>query len=76
MIFENGILFLRDALILREFCDVIKNGDSGHLIVVLKMLALMYRGSGCTKYVQEVLFLIHNLTNVWPKSLVYVCSHL
>lgn len=76
MVFENAILFLRDGLILREFCDAVKDGDSGRIITVLKLLALSYRGSGRTKYAQEALFLVHNLTNVWPKSLVYVFKSL
>ena len=69
MIFENMSLFLRDALILYEFNDAIKGGYSGRIIRVLKVLALMYRGSGRTKYAHELLHLIHNLTHVWPKPL-------
>ncbi|KAH9840190.1 uncharacterized protein C8Q71DRAFT_746208 [Rhodofomes roseus] len=69
MVFENASLFLRDALILREFADAIKAGDSGRIVIVLKVLALSYRGSGRTKYAQEALHVIHNLTHVWPKPL-------
>ena len=69
MVFENASLFLRDALILHEFTDAIKGGYSGRIIRVLKILALMYRGSGRTKYAHEVLHLVHNLTHVWPRGL-------
>ncbi|EJF62570.1 hypothetical protein DICSQDRAFT_57887 [Dichomitus squalens LYAD-421 SS1] len=69
MVFENACLFLRDALILREFTDAIKGGYSGRIIRVLKILALMYRGLGRTKYAHELLHLVHNLTHVWPKPL-------
>ncbi|KAI1784236.1 hypothetical protein LXA43DRAFT_902027 [Ganoderma leucocontextum] len=69
MIFENMSLFLRDALIMREFNDAIKSGYSGRIIRVLKMLALIYRGSGRTKYAYEMLHLIHNLTHLWPTAL-------
>ncbi|KAH9929201.1 uncharacterized protein B0H18DRAFT_1154576 [Fomitopsis serialis] len=69
MVFENACLFLRDALILREFCDSIKAGDSGRLIIILKILTLSYRGSGRTKYAQETLYLVHNLVHLWPKPL-------
>ncbi|TFY52109.1 hypothetical protein EVJ58_g10195 [Rhodofomes roseus] len=69
MVFENACLYLRDALVLREFNDAIKAGDSGRLVVLLKVLALTYRGSGRTKYAQETLYLIHNLEHVWPKPL-------
>ena len=69
MVFENACLFLRDALILRKLADSIKAGDSGRLVIILKTLALGYRGSGRTKYAQETLFDIPNLAHVWPKPL-------
>ncbi|KAH7918344.1 hypothetical protein BV22DRAFT_1075903 [Leucogyrophana mollusca] len=72
MVYENAILFLRDALLLREFTDAVKAGDSGRVVLVLKMWALSYRGSGRTKYAHEMLFLLHNITHVWPKSMVDV----
>jgi len=69
MVFENAVLFMRDALVLCEFMDAIKDGDSGRIIIILKTLALSYRGSGRTKYAHELLFLMHNLTQIWPKPL-------
>jgi hypothetical protein len=51
MVFENVLLFLRDALITHEFTDAIKCGDSGQVVLVLKIWALSFRGSGRTKYV-------------------------
>jgi len=71
MVFENAILFLRDALLSREFTDAIKAGDSGRVVLILKVWALSFRGSGRTKYAYEMLQLIHNLTNVWPKPIWY-----
>ncbi|KAJ7762332.1 hypothetical protein DFH07DRAFT_867516 [Mycena maculata] len=68
-IYENACLFLHDALILREFTDSIKAGDSGRVILVVKLLALSFRGNGHSKYAYEMLHLIHNLTHVWPKPL-------
>ncbi|KAI0731532.1 hypothetical protein C8Q72DRAFT_823117 [Fomitopsis betulina] len=69
MVFENVCLFLRDALVLRELADAIKAGDSGRIIIILKVLALSYRGSGHTKYAQECLIVIHSLVHLWPKPL-------
>ena len=66
---KNASLFLRDALISREFNDAIKAGNSGQVILVLKIWALSFRGNGRTKYAYEMLHLIHNLTSVWPKSI-------
>ncbi|TFY51101.1 hypothetical protein EVJ58_g10739 [Rhodofomes roseus] len=69
MVFENAILLFRDALILRLLTDTVKCGDSGRLVLVFKILALYYRGCGRTKYAQEVLFVLHNITHVWPEPL-------
>jgi hypothetical protein len=69
MVFENAILFFRDALYLREFNDAIKSGDSGRVFVILKVWVLSYRGQGRTKYAQEALHLLHNMTHVWPDGL-------
>lgn len=76
MVVENAMLFLRDALIVREFCDAIKVGDSGRILLMLKTFALMYRGTGRLKYAYEMLHLIHNLTHVWPEELRYVHTYL
>ncbi|KAH9918031.1 uncharacterized protein B0H18DRAFT_883201 [Fomitopsis serialis] len=69
MVYENALLFMRDSLVLRALTNAIKMGVSGRIVLILKALALIYRGSGRTKYAQEVLFLIHNLTHVWPEGL-------
>ncbi|KAJ6548938.1 hypothetical protein B0H19DRAFT_1265721 [Mycena capillaripes] len=68
-IFENASLLLHDTLISREFTDAIKAGDSGRIVLVLKVFACSYRGNGRTKYAHEMLHLIHNLTKVWPVSI-------
>ena len=40
MVFENAVLFFRDALISREFSDAVKAGDLGRVLMVLKAWAL------------------------------------
>ncbi|KAH9028546.1 hypothetical protein EDB84DRAFT_1606274 [Lactarius hengduanensis] len=72
MIFENPVLFLCDGLILREFSDAIKSGDSGRVLLVLKLWAFGFRGSGRSKYAYEVLHLLHNVTHVWPEPVVRI----
>ncbi|KAH9911535.1 uncharacterized protein BXZ73DRAFT_93356 [Epithele typhae] len=69
MVYENAILFLRDALLLRGFDDAIRAGCSGRILRTLKVLAFAYRGLGRTKYAHEVLHLVHGLTTVWPEPL-------
>jgi len=72
IVFENAVLFFRDALISREFSDAVKAGDSGRVVLVLKIWALSFRGNGRTKYAYEMLHLVHNLTSVWSPQIRYV----
>jgi len=72
MVFENAQLLLRDQLVSREFADAVKCGDSGQIVLVLKIWACSFHGHRCTKYVHEMLHIIHNLTHVWTKGLQYV----
>jgi len=37
MVFENAVLFLRDGLISCEFTDTVKGGDSGRVVLILKI---------------------------------------
>ena len=69
MVFENAVLFMCDVLVSREMTDVIKAGDLGRVVLVLKAWALSFRGNGRTKYAHEMLHLIHNLTSVWSKEI-------
>ena len=75
MLFENGVYFLRDALLSREFSDAIKFGDSGRVVLVLKLWALAFRGNGRTKYAYEMLHLIHHLEAVWSPEIRQVVHH-
>ncbi|THH13425.1 hypothetical protein EUX98_g9728, partial [Antrodiella citrinella] len=68
-VFTNAILFMRDALVLREFNDAIKDGDSGRIVTVLKFLAFAFRGNKHPRYAHETLHLLHNLVCVWPDGL-------
>ncbi|KAJ7114691.1 hypothetical protein C8R44DRAFT_880777 [Mycena epipterygia] len=72
MVFENAILFFRDALLTREFTDAVKAGDSGRVVLILRMWVFSYRGSGRSKYAHEMLHLLHNLICVWTKELRHV----
>ncbi|KAJ7804261.1 hypothetical protein B0H14DRAFT_3091849 [Mycena olivaceomarginata] len=58
-----------DSSILRELANTVKAGDSGRIVLILKLLACSYRGNGRTKYAHKMLHLIHNLTKVWPASI-------
>lgn len=69
MVFENASLCPRDMLITRFVSDAVKTGDSGHVILVIKVWALAFRGNGRSKYAHKMLHLLHNLVNVWCKEL-------
>ncbi|KAJ7487292.1 hypothetical protein B0H11DRAFT_2172828 [Mycena galericulata] len=75
MVFENAVLFIRDALLTREFADAIKAGDSGRIVLVLKLFAFTYRGNGRTKYAHEMLHVLHNIVNVWSDGLRHTILH-
>ncbi|KAJ7206570.1 hypothetical protein GGX14DRAFT_568125 [Mycena pura] len=75
MVFENAILFVRDALLTREFADAIKAGDSGRIVLILKLFAFTYRGNGRTKYAHEMLHVLHNIVNVWSDGLRHTILH-
>jgi hypothetical protein len=81
MVFENAILFVRDALLTREFADAIKAGDSGRIVLILKLFAFTYRGNGRSKYAHEMLHVLHNIVNVWSDGLrsvfyYYSCEYM
>ncbi|KAG8683088.1 hypothetical protein FRC09_016299 [Ceratobasidium sp. 395] len=44
----------------------IKQGDPGHVLIILKVFALSFRGVGQTQYAQEMLHIIHNVEKIWP----------
>ncbi|KDN46746.1 hypothetical protein RSAG8_04126, partial [Rhizoctonia solani AG-8 WAC10335] len=69
MVFEDSSLFIRDALEVHAYTAAIKAGDSGRALLSLKLWALAFRANGRSKYAQEMLYLIHNLTHVWPGPL-------
>ena len=69
MVFENAVLFMCNSLLLREFTDAVKSGDSGRILLVLKVWVRSFRGQGRLKYAQEVLYFLHNITHVWPPPL-------
>ncbi|CUA70963.1 Protein furry homolog [Homo sapiens] [Rhizoctonia solani] len=69
MVYENALLYIRDALTLRELITATKRGDPGCLVLVFKVLALSFRASGRTQYAFEALSLIHHIQVVWPAPL-------
>ena len=70
MVYKNALLFLRDALHLHKFSDTVKAGDSGRVLNVLKAWGLAFCGNGRSKYAYKILYLVHNVTHVWPAPLV------
>ncbi|KLO06208.1 hypothetical protein SCHPADRAFT_838360 [Schizopora paradoxa] len=68
MIFENACLFMRDALVLREFTDAVRVGDAGRVFKVIKLWAYGFRGGGKPKYAQEAMEFVHNATCVWTEK--------
>ncbi|KAJ7724186.1 hypothetical protein DFH07DRAFT_759173 [Mycena maculata] len=72
---STRILFIRDALLTREFADAIKASDSGRIVLVLKLFTFTYRGNGRSKYAHEMLHVLHNIVNVWSNGLRHTILH-
>ena len=43
---------------------------------VLKVWGLSLHGNGQLKYAYEIMYLVHNLTYIWPPSIMYVLPSL
>ncbi|KAI0069829.1 hypothetical protein K474DRAFT_1747000 [Panus rudis PR-1116 ss-1] len=69
MVFENAVLFNRDALHLFAFTTVVREGDSGMILIMLKLYALAYRAMRRPRYSLESMTQLHNLLYIWPKPL-------
>ncbi|KAG8733025.1 hypothetical protein FRC10_000469 [Ceratobasidium sp. 414] len=69
VLFEDSALFICDALEFEEFMAAVKAGDSGRIVLTLKLWAFSFRANGRSKYAKEMLHLIHNLTHVWSPAL-------
>ncbi|KAG8698170.1 hypothetical protein FRC09_007391 [Ceratobasidium sp. 395] len=69
VVFEDSALFICDALEFEEFIAAIKAGDSGRIVLTLKLWTLSFQANGRSKYAKEMLHLIHNLTHVWSPGL-------
>ncbi|KAK6991557.1 hypothetical protein R3P38DRAFT_3331712 [Favolaschia claudopus] len=48
------------------------SGDSGRIVIILRLWAFSYRGNGRTKYAHEMLHILHNLICVWTNELRYI----
>ncbi|KEP47850.1 hypothetical protein V565_141850 [Rhizoctonia solani 123E] len=68
-VLESAILFNEDALLLRNFVDSVKRGDSGRIITILKVWALSFRSTRHTKYSYELMIFIHKLKHIWTPGL-------
>ncbi|KAJ7716911.1 hypothetical protein DFH07DRAFT_973770 [Mycena maculata] len=75
MVLENAILFVRDTLLTREFADAIKAGDSGRVVLILKLFAFTYQGNRRSRYAHEMLHVLHNIVNVWSDGLRHTILH-
>ncbi|KAG8717406.1 hypothetical protein FRC09_014336 [Ceratobasidium sp. 395] len=69
MVYEDSLLFMRDMLNLQEIHSAVKRGDSGQVLLALKVFALSFRGAGRSNYAKEALRIIHHAQKVWPTPL-------
>ncbi|KAH9917480.1 uncharacterized protein B0H18DRAFT_958331 [Fomitopsis serialis] len=54
-VLAHSILFIRDALLFREFSEAIQDADVGRMWLVHDFWVFMMRGAGCHNYGNEIL---------------------
>lgn len=54
-VLAHAILFIRDALLFREFSDAVRDADVGRMWIVYDFWVFMMRGAGCHNYGNEIL---------------------
>lgn len=69
-VYENSILFMRDAFVLREYAQARKNGDSGRIAKCIEYWCLFFLGSTWNKnYSKDTLHMVVCLKKVWGPRL-------
>jgi hypothetical protein len=54
-VMQHGILFIRDALLFREFSEAIQDADIGRMWAIYHIWTFAFRGAGCTNYANKLL---------------------
>jgi hypothetical protein len=54
-VLQHAILFIRDALLFREFSEAIQDADVGRMWAIYHVWTFAFRGAGCTNYANELL---------------------
>jgi hypothetical protein len=67
---ENYILFMQQALVLRNFAVAMRSGDPGMLRVSLAFFTLWFQSSTKHKYARETLHLAACLSKLWSTRLI------
>lgn len=65
LLYENYLLFAREALVYREYEDAVSCGDVGRIEKVVRYWAVMYQGTKLTNYPQEMIHLVACLLKIW-----------
>lgn len=68
-VLAHAILFMRDALIFREFAEAIRDADVGRMWLVYDFWVYMMRGAGCHNYGNEILEMKAQFIHVLPALL-------
>ncbi|KAH9917475.1 uncharacterized protein B0H18DRAFT_883755, partial [Fomitopsis serialis] len=74
-VLAHSILFIRDALLFREFSEAIQDADVGRMWLVHDFWVFMMRGAGCHNYGNEILEMKAQFTHVFPPMLCEVIEH-
>ena len=68
---ENVHLFLRDMLVMRDYEDATRNGDSGRLIKAIQYWCILYQGSpGKKNYPNELIHFVASIKKLWKEPMI------
>lgn len=67
---ENALLFIRDALSLRDYQHAIRAGDTGRIIKILQYWCIILQSTPNTNYAAELIHLVACFKKIWKKPLV------
>ena len=68
---ENAHLFLRDMLVMRDYEDATRSGDSGRLIKAIQFWCILYQGSpGKKNYPNELIHFVASIKKLWKEPMI------
>jgi hypothetical protein len=69
---ENAMLFLRDALVMRDYEHAVKQGDTGRILKAVEYWCVIFQGTSLSNYPNEMIHLMACLRKLWQPEFVQI----